>query len=544
MVHKKCRKDIKILFIIPRYAITNKINYNYMFPIGLGYIYSTLKNNNYNIACLNLNHCNGTISDILKKEMEKNYDIVCTGHIGSIGYLITKEIIDSIRKHRSKSKIILGGALITSEPMLMFESLKPDFGVIGEGEKTILELLDSMQNKKNLRKVRGIIYKDNNKIIITEKREPILDINSVPSPDFEDMGFEEYLNQLYPNQDFCNNFFDYPRTYPILCSRSCPFQCTFCYHSIGNRYRERSVDDIIKELEAAVKIYNINTIAIYDDMLSYKKERLYELCKRIKELSKNIFQDIKWTCQLSVVNIDEDLLKTLKDSGCELISYGFESFSQEVLKSMKKPITPKQIDFAFKETLKAKISVQANFIFGDVAETKETARETLDYWKKNSNGQISLVFIQPYPCSEIYHHCIKKGIIKDRLEFIKNSTGNLVLNMTDKMTDEEVNELSNEIKKLEATYKRFATPIKVKNMKGKRYEVHVDCPFCNQRLIYKNYYLQGRLLYRAYIICRKCNMRFYISSPLIKLLKDYYFLTPYLEDYARRIRKNFNLLRI
>ena len=86
---------------------------------------------------------------------------------------------------------------------------------------------------------------------------------------------------------------------------------------------------------------------------------------------------------MSVNNVDDELLRILKDSGCKVVSYGFESISDDVLKSMKKPITAEKIDNALKLTLKQGLAIQANFIFGDIAETKSTAYETLNYWKKN-----------------------------------------------------------------------------------------------------------------------------------------------------------------
>lgn len=538
------KSKFRILLIIPRFYLPNKINFNYMFPLGLGYISSTLKSNGYNVTCLNLNHCNGTISEILKKELIKSYDIVCTGHVGGIGYSITKEIIDSTRRYSPNSKIILGGALITSEPTLIFNSLKPDMGVLGEGEITIIELLQALENKKDLTKVKGIIFRKDQEVIQTKAREPIKEINKLSFPDFKSLDFSKYLDNLYPNQDFPSNFYDYPRAYPILCSRSCPFQCTFCYHPIGSKYRERSIDNIMKELEEAVEKYQINIINIYDDMLSYKKERLYELCKRIKNLSKKISRELKWSCQLAVSNVDENLLKVMKEAGCSIISYGFESFSPEVLKSMKKPITPEQIDKAFKATIKAGIGVQANFIFGDIAETNETAKTTLDYWRKNCMGQVGLGFIQPYPNSQIYQHCLRKGIIKNKIEFIKNHTGDLSLNMTDKMSNEEIHKLSNSLPRLEAKYKKYVTPSRVKKMVNGRYEINLNCPFCKEKIIYKNYYLQKRLFYRSWLTCRKCGMRFFVSSVLMHFLKDYSLVATFLERQIKKIRRNFNTLRI
>jgi len=136
---------MNILLIVPRYDFSNKPNYNYYFPMGLGYISAVLKKNNYNLDCLNLNYHNGTTEQILTKKLNsKKYDLICTGHMG-IGYSIIEKIINITKKHSSKPKFILGGALITTESKLIFESLKPDFAVLGEGELTIIELLKAIE---------------------------------------------------------------------------------------------------------------------------------------------------------------------------------------------------------------------------------------------------------------------------------------------------------------------------------------------------------------------------------------------------------------
>ena len=332
---------MKILLVIPRYNLTNKIDYEYAFPLGLAYISSVMKKAGYEVDCLNLNHFNGTIEELVKKKLDsKTYEIVCSGHLG-IGYSVIEKIINTSKNHFSKPVTIIGGALITSEPRLMFESLKPDFGVIGEGEITIIELLKAIENKtREFEKINGIIFKKNNETVITQPRKMIDNIDSIPFPDFEGFEFEKQLDNMSSNSS-PYGLLDYPRVYPIMCSRGCPFQCTFCYHSIGLRYRIRTIPNIIKELETAIPKYKINIISIYDDLFSIDKKRLYDFCKKIKNLFKKIPWECKWLCQISVQNVDEEMLKILKDSGCYAVSYGFESYSPIVLKSIKKPITQK-----------------------------------------------------------------------------------------------------------------------------------------------------------------------------------------------------------
>ncbi len=514
---------MNILLVVPRYSLDNNINYNYHFPLGLAYISSAIKKEFSNVDCINLNHIPGAISNILGKKLsEKKYDFVCTGHTG-IGYFAVKSIFNAVKNHPSKPKTILGGAIITSEPELIFNSLNPDFGVLGEGEITIIDLLKSIENKKDLTNVKGIIYRNKDgKIILTEKREVIEDLDSLPFPDFEGLDFENQLNNQSCNGSFFGNHFDYPRIYPLLGSRSCPFQCTFCYHSLGKKYRARSTKDIIKEIRLAKEKYNINGVYVFDDLFSLDKKKIYDFCKKIKELFEDTRGGCRWFCQLSVKDVDEELLKILRDSGCEILGFGFESMSPIVLKSMKKPISPQQIDNALKLCFKNKIGVQANFIFGDIAETKETAYETLNYWKKNCKGQIGMDFIQPYPGCEIYYHSIRKGIIKDRLEFIKNLELSHFFNMTDKMSNSDINQLKRDIDLALTANRKTSIAYNVKHMHNDKYEVASTCPYCHKKNIYKNFHINKRFYFSSFMMCRNCNMRYVVSSLLRKFSSSYY----------------------
>ncbi len=520
--------DARILVVVPRYELratphfANKINYNYFFPLGLGYISSVLKKTGCSVDCLNLNHYNGTTEELIEKALNrKEYDFVCTGN-NALGYDITEKIIKSVKKHESKPKFILGGHIITSEPELVFNELKIDFGVLGEGEETIIELLEHLNEEKDIKRVKGIIYKNkNNKVIITEKREPVKNIDTLPWPDFEGFEFEKQLDNLHCNYHYTTHAFDYPRVYPILGSRGCPFNCTFCYHD--SVYRNRSIDNIMEELNTMVRKYKINVILPYDECLAANKQRLFDLCKEIKKLREEISWELRWSPQLTVHNIDREAMEIMKDSGVDTVAYGFESCSSKVLKSMRKPITPELINRAFHETMNAKIGIQANLIFGDVAETKETAKETLDWWEKNCKGQVGMGFIQPYPGSRIYEHCLEKGIIKDKLEFIKNGISlDNWYNMTNNMSDEEIKQLKKEILSLMSKYLKFVRPISMKKMKENIYEFKVRCPYCGKINDYKNCFIKNKWSYGFYMLCRECHMRFFIVSFIQKAAYKHY----------------------
>ncbi|MDO8734565.1 MAG: radical SAM protein, partial [Elusimicrobiota bacterium] len=340
-------------------------------------------------------------------------------------------------------------------------------------------------------------------------------LDSISYPDFEGFEFEKYLDRMHPNDQYFYDLFDEPRVYPIICSRSCPFLCTFCFHPVGNRYRQRSVNSIMAELSIMVNKYRINTIAIYDELFSNNREWLYDFCRRFKKFSEGLTWVCRWSCQMRVDKLDDEMLKIMKDAGCYMISYGFESYSPSVLKSMKKHITPIQIERAVETTLKNNISIQGNFIFGDSAETVETANETLSFWKKHNSAGIMLSFINPYPGTELYEHCLKKGIIKDKLDFIANHIFD-VFNMSDTMTDEEFEKLKFDIHEAELKYRMCAVPSIKKRADG-TFNVKVKCPHCSEVMEYKNYLLSQKLYFIFLMYCRQCRRRFFIVSELYRI---------------------------
>ena len=476
---------MEILIVVPKYNLSKKKCYTYNFPVGLAYISSVLKKEKYNIDCVNLNHYDGTIEELMNKILnKKKYDFVLTGG-NAFMFSVIQSISYSTHNHKSRPKVILGGPIITSEPELMLNELKPNFAVIGEGEITIIELLKNIKNKKNLKEVNGIIYKDKKgDIIKTKPRMPIKDIDSLPLPDYEGMSFGKQLGHMHPNDYICNHQLDYPRTLFLLTSRGCPFNCTFCWHCLGG-YRERSIDSVMEEIEWAIKKYNINIISLCDDIFGVDKKRLSEFCDKIKKLSKELSTKLIWTCALVIGTTDENLLKTMKDAGCHLIGYGFESFSPTVLKSMRKPVNVEQMDKGFKATIKAGIANHSHLIFGDIAETRETAKETINHWKKFYHGQVGLSFVQPYPGSQIYKYCIEKGIIKDKIHYIQNEMGSFnPINMTN-MSNKEHLKMRKDISKAYSKYMKFVIPLSVKNMGDKIYEMTVKCPYCGKKLLIK-----------------------------------------------------------
>ncbi len=385
----------------------------------------------------------------------------------------------------------------------MLRFFNPDFAVLGEGEETIVELIACLENNDNISSVPGVAYLKDDKFICNTPRKEIRNLDALPYPDYESFNYLSFLEKGKPNNGYSYNVFDNPREYLIVCSRSCPFNCTFCYHPLGQKYRQRTIDSIMEELELVIPKYKINLISILDELFAFNEERIIEFCNRLKELIKTVPWEVKWGCQMRVDKLNTNILKIMKDAGCYMISYGFESYSATVLKSMKKFITPDQIHRAIHLTQSVGIGIQANFIFGDKRETLQTALETLEFWKKHSF--ISLGFILAIPNSSDYQYCVKTGIIKDKIEFLRNGF-NLENGYTNfsRMSNFEFLYI-----KLLINYYIYKFTIKTRPLEKKGNSLTLRCPYCHQISHYNNFELNERI-YIEFIQCKNCYSRFYV----------------------------------
>jgi len=505
-----------VLIVVPRYVRYQPKAY-YEFPLGLAYISACVKREGYSVDVLNLNNYQESSLELIQQRFaQKNYSYVLSGGL-SAHYKQLQQIVKDVRSVSQTAAIIIGGGVASSTPELMCHTLNSDYLVIGEGEITIVDLLNTLSTSQDVSTVHGIAYLENGLFIKTPPRERIKDLDSLPFPDFDGFDFETYLESQQSNDSLYNYIHDSPRFYPIISSRGCPYNCTFCYHPLGRYYRSRSVENFLEEIEYAVTKYKINNFAIFDELLSLNRDRLLRICEGLKKYA----PAVKWMCQLRVDCVDEELLSIMKDSGCFLISYGFESASDTVLKSMNKYITKTQIENALVITRNARICIQAYFIFGDIDETYSTACETLDFWRRYKDYHITLGYVRPYPGSDLWQHQINIGKLKtfeQQLEFLDlciESPPNLTA-----MTSAEWYTLQKDVQRelLLNDHKGEALGSYLED--NGVYTITFRCMHCNSVQVYKHF--KQRILGVFKIVCRECNQAMNMSPMIFKHVKDDY----------------------
>jgi radical SAM superfamily enzyme YgiQ (UPF0313 family) len=301
---------------------------------------------------------------------------------------------------KSGSKLMMVGTHSSVFPIDVLKKYPVDIVGIGEFDYTVADVIN---NINSLNKVKGIAYKMNKKVIVTKSRSLIENLDELPFPARHHLDMSKYRESNTTNSSIAR----------ILSSRGCTGRCIFCvWNSVlfQKRFRARSAKNVINEIDFLIDKYGVKYIYIDDDTFTIDKKRVFEICDLMKK--KKINKKISWGTLSRVDTIDAKLLKAMKEAGCDLIVYGIESGSQDILNKMKKGITLDIIREIVKETKKNKIRVHATFMFGAPGETKETIRKTIDFAKELDPDTAQFPICMPYPGTEFFDMAVKHNWLK------------------------------------------------------------------------------------------------------------------------------------
>lgn len=272
----------------------------------------------------------------------------------------------------------------------------------GEFDYTVRDIASSLSNNKDLTEVDGISYRDKEgKIHINKNRELIQNLDELPFPARDMIKISNYKSAHYCGR---NGTF-------MITSRGCPYRCIFCVWPntlYGHKYRVRSPENVVAELEELVTKYQVEDIYFDDDCLTLDRDRMIKICNLI--LEKKI--KIKWFCQVRVNHLDEELMKKMKQAGCHTLFIGVESGDKEMIKRMKKAIDLNQTKEVFRLARKIGLKTQAFFMLGLPGETQETIRKTISFAKELKPFSAQFAVAIPHPGSELYNICMEKGWLK------------------------------------------------------------------------------------------------------------------------------------
>lgn len=390
---------------------------------GIAYIEQELKRNHYDVEILDIDgnrFCKEEVSEFIKKS---NADLIGIGGLVTI-YPYLDWLIPEIRKRKPEIEIILGGAIASSLRERCFERFDIDIEVIGEGEVTIIELIKELNGNRNLASVRGIGFRDNGKIIFTEKRPLMESLEGIPIIDYSPFPQEKLLRNSQ-------------RVLQIHVQRGCPMSCTFCfncYRVVSNKIRYRPVNHVIDEIEFFKGKYEVDFFALSGECVLLNKKWIIDFCQEI--LRRRL--KIKYRVTSRADTVDEEKLRWLKKSGCVRMSLGLETGSPRIMEIMKKGITVAQAKRSARMAERYIPKIEVSIMLGYIGEDENTLEETVKF-VKDIGIRPALFYATAFPGTELYRMALAKGRIKNEEEYMmsldKSSIFNLSLNLTDMPDD-------------------------------------------------------------------------------------------------------------
>ncbi|MBI5115638.1 radical SAM protein [Candidatus Poribacteria bacterium] len=410
---------MRILLIDPPFQRFMRFKCDW-FPLGIGYLAAVLRNRGHDVRIYNAEF-HDKQRYLRSSELLSSFNLYLDA-LGNNGHAVWKEIGETIRRYApdvvgitaptvkfasavsvaaiSKklfphAPVIMGGPHSTNCAREVLSRGELDIVVHGEGETTIVELIDALGAKSDLRNVQGISYKNPDGVITHNRTRTLIDdLDSIP----------------FPARDLLlgNRVVDPENMGNMITTRGCPFRCTYCAaHTVWtHKVRYRSVDNVIEEIRFIREKFGTRQFTFWDDCFTLRKNRTLEFCEAIR--SEQL--DVKWGCNTRFDLLDEELISEMKLAGCNNVEVGVESGSPRILEAIKKGETLEKMREVAEMLNRNEIYWSAFFMIGfpqedisDIARTLESIDTLRPCW-------CTFSIFTPYPGTELYENSVKTGL--------------------------------------------------------------------------------------------------------------------------------------
>jgi anaerobic magnesium-protoporphyrin IX monomethyl ester cyclase len=344
---------------------------------------------------------NGIADEEIVQRIPEDTAVVGVTCMFSYDWPFVRTLIEKIRGRFPDAMIVVGGEHATAMPAYVLDDCAAvDVVVRGEGEETICELLDTRRAAGDLATVMGIAYRRDGRVVTTAPRRRIRTIDEIARPRWDLVPIENYLGQGL------GYGVNRGRSMPVIATRGCPYQCTFCSSPAmwTTMWRPRDPDDVLDEIETYIRQYGVTNIDFYDLTLIVDPRWLKRFARRITE------RGLTFTWQLPAGTrseaVDADVAALLYQTGCRNLNFAPESGSPRMLKLIKKKVDPERLLASMRACLREGLNLKVNFIVGFPQETLKDLAQT--QWLAMRMAALgthdcAVSIFSPYPGSELFH---------------------------------------------------------------------------------------------------------------------------------------------
>ena len=364
-------------------------------PAGIGYIAQALYDQSIDYEFLDMRLKGNTFRHFKKKAVPFQPDLIGISMI-TLGYKNTYRMISSIKRLLPHSKIVVGGHHVTIlKERVLQDCTDIDFGVVSDGEKTIVELC---RNHVPYDKIKGLIFRKGVRVKFAGERPPVEDLDEYAFPRYHNFNMDDYSKQI-----------------PINSSRGCVFQCTFCPNKLlGRKFRMRSVNHFVDEIEYWYE-RGYRQFAIDDDNFTLNKKRVLRFCDEVEQRG---LKDLFMRCSNGVRadRVDRPLLARMKEIGVREVGFGVDGGNNRVLGHLKKGETIETIEQAIKDACELGFDVKIFIIVGTPHETVTDIEDSIRLAKKYPIARVNFNNAIPYPGTEMFDYIEKHNLFITRPE--------------------------------------------------------------------------------------------------------------------------------
>jgi len=304
-------------------------------------------------------------------------------------------VVDTVKTWNRDCFLVVGGPYATDDPEDVLRGGNVDCVVIGEGEMTATDLVRRLLARSSFHDVAGIAYSTNGDVVRTPPRPPVLDLDSLPCPDYDLVDLDAFSNKYLT---FSSKIYQ-PHA-NILTTRGCVYRCMYCHHILGKKFRARSPENVLAEIRSLHERYGVTDFQIIDDIFNFDIDRAKRICTLL------IRSGMKLT--LSFPNgvrgdiMDDELIDTMAEAGTRYMSYAVETGSPRLQKLIRKNLDLDRIFRAIEYTAKAGIVTRGFFMLGFPTETEEEALQTIEFAKASSLCGATYFTVVYFPGTELF----------------------------------------------------------------------------------------------------------------------------------------------
>jgi anaerobic magnesium-protoporphyrin IX monomethyl ester cyclase len=418
----------------------------FTFPLSYAYLAGFLKQMGEDVRIL-FREVGVVNEQLVKQLMELNPLLVGFGNLYPELQDI-KELIKALDDAGRSFPIVVGGQMVSPIPEFAVNITGADFGVIGEGEIILYELVKALREGLDPSTVKGLAIRQGDEVHLTGPGEFIEDLSQLPPIPYEHFPEKDWLNigRWYTENRPTPHWRFADRVVNVHGARGCPYKCNFCYHHSKTRYRP--ISHMMAEAEAALARFNGNMLYFSDDLVISTPKRANQLIEAIKALKKPIQYSI--SSRIDILDrMSDDVLAAMKETGCRIMGLGIESGSDRILKVIGKTFTADMVLTQLERLKRVGILPTVSIMVGQHTETKEDVMLSIELMKESvrndRNIQYAFTVTTPFPGSKLYKMIFDKGYLKDDQEFYSiyfSSPGEWkqIVNLSE-MSDAEVSEM-------------------------------------------------------------------------------------------------------